>query len=148
MPCSGQGQMLKSFNMTVNGSLHFILALITCLLPITYCNGLFQIGTRELRLLDILLTRNGTSPSEFRYPIISEINYSTVNSKDKPENGSLERRKFLSGIKYFEQRHDQRRIQQRQQKQEQRRNDPSNKQDLQAFFLSKCPIQYQLSSVS
>lgn len=127
--------------MNLKRNLNYILALIMCLLPITMCYDLFQIGAKEVRLLDILLSQNQTGQDVSRYPLKSEINYSTVNSKDEPSNQHISQLKILRGINYLQHRHVQRWIQYLQQKQAQRRNVPiSSHNDLRAIFLSKCSI--------
>lgn len=131
--------------MNLTRNLNYILSLIMCLLPITMCYDLFQIGAKDVRLLDILLSQNQIGQNVSRYPLKPEINYSTVNSKDEPSNQRVSQFEILRGINFLQHRHVQRRIQYLQQKQAQRRNVPIiSDNDLRAIFLSKYSIQIHM----
>lgn len=133
--------------MNLTRNLNYILSLIMCLLPITICYDLSQIGAKDVRLLDILLSQNQTGQNVSRYPLKQEINYSTVNSKDEPSNYNqrVSQLEILRGINFLQHRHVQRRIQYLQQKQAQRRNVPIiSDNDLRAIFLSKYSIQIHM----
>lgn len=102
---------------------------------------MFQIKTKNIKLLNILLSQNQTNQNISHYPLKPKINYSTINSKNKPNNQQISQFKILHKINFLQHKHIQKKIQYLQQKQTQKKNIPIiNNNNLQTIFLNKYSI--------
>lgn len=109
--------------MILHQALNYVFALILCFIEITICDSVFSNEPTDCKLLGIIVSHHGQERS--RYPLQSQINYSTVNSKDESIKKPMSHWDVLEGIHYL------------QQKQTHRRTSPARDQNLRAFFLSK-----------